>query len=292
MTSQKERKVFFVSGASKGLGLILTKQILERGFNCASTSRNKEQLVKNLKEYSFVTNENFLPLEVDLSSDESIKKSIDETIAKFGRIDVVINNAGYSQCGTVEELTDKEVRDQFECNVFGVIGIIRNAAPYLRKNKKFPEGPRIINITSVGGFTGNFPTFSVYCSTKFAIEGLSEGLAADLKEFNVHVSTVLLGYFRTSFLEKGSVSVPSHPINEYTAVRKAQEMHQNSINGKQLGDPEKGAKAIIDFSLKQNPELHFFVGSDSIKIAEETIERLKGDIKANIEASMSTDHKN
>ncbi|KAN0038193.1 hypothetical protein ACTA71_000365 [Dictyostelium dimigraforme] len=286
--SQNDKKVFYVTGASKGFGLELTNQLLERGFNVAATSRNKQQLSKNVNN-KFITNENFLPLEVDLTSDESIKKSIEETISKFTRIDVLINNAGYSQCGTIEELTDKEVRDNFECNVFGVISVLRHALPHLRTNKYFANGPRIINISSVAGYTGAFPGFSIYSATKFALEGLTEGLNDDLKEFGIHASTVLPGYFRTSFLEKGSVSVPAHPIKEYTAVRKIQEIHENQINGNQPGDPVKGCKVIIDHALSEKPSLHLFLGPDSMKYAHAKIESIQNDIKSNYDSSSKTD---
>ncbi|KAK5579723.1 hypothetical protein RB653_009409 [Dictyostelium firmibasis] len=289
--SQKDQKVFYITGASKGFGLILTNQLLERGFSVAATSRNKQQLSKSVNS-KFITNENFLPLEVDLTSDESVKKSIEETLSKFSRIDVIINNAGYSQIGTIEELTDKEVRDNFECNVFGVISVIRNALPHLRSNKFFANGPRIINISSIAGYTGGFPGFSIYSATKFALEGLTEGLNEDLKEFGIHASTVLPGYFRTSFLEKGSVCGPSHPINEYTSVRKIQEVHESQISGNQPGDPEKGCKVIIDHALSENPTVHLFLGPDSIKYANAQIESIQKDIKTNYDASTKTDFTN
>ncbi|EGC38219.1 hypothetical protein DICPUDRAFT_86619 [Dictyostelium purpureum] len=286
--TQKDQKVFYITGASKGFGLILVNQLLERGFNVAATSRNKEQLV-NVINNKLVTEENFLPLQVDLTSDESVKKSIEDTISKFTRIDVIINNAGYGQFGTIEELTDKEVRDNFECNLFGVISVVRNALPHLRTNKFFANGPRIINISSIAGFTGSFPGCSIYSSTKFALEGLTEGLGADLKEFGIHVSSVKPGYFRTSFLEKDSMAGPANPIKEYTAVRHVQEMHQGQINGNQSGDPEKGCKVIIDHALSENPSTHLFLGPDSMKYAQSKIESIQNDIKTNHEVASSTD---
>ncbi|KAN0019095.1 hypothetical protein ACTFIU_002297 [Dictyostelium citrinum] len=289
--TQKDNKVFYVTGASKGFGLELTNQLLERGFNVAATSRNKKQLSNSVNN-KFITNDNFLALEVDLTSDESIKKSIEDTISKFTRIDVIINNAGYSQCGTIEELTDKEIRDNFECNFFGVISVIRHALPHLRTNKFFANGPRIINISSIAGYTGAFPAFSIYSSTKFALEGLTEGLNEDLKEFGIHASTVLPGYFRTSFLEKGSVAGPSHPMKEYTAVRKVQETHENQVNGNQPGDPVKGCKVIIEHALSENPTTHLFLGPDSIKYAQAKIESIQNDIKSNYDAASKTDFSN
>ncbi|KAN0038192.1 hypothetical protein ACTA71_000364 [Dictyostelium dimigraforme] len=287
--SQNDQKVFYVTGASKGFGLELTNQLLERGFSVAATSRNKQQLSKNVNN-KFITNENFLPLEVDLTSDESIKKSIEETISKFTRIDVIINNAGYAQAGTIEELTDKEVRDNFECNVFGVISVLRHALPHLRTNKYFANGPRIVNISSIAGYNGGFSGTCIFSATKFALEGLTECLNEDLKEFGIHASTVLPGYFRTSFLEKKvSLSSPTHSIKEYTAVRMNQEIHENQINGNQPGDPVKGCKVIIDHALSEKPSLHLFLGPDSMKYAHAKIESIQNDIKSNYGAASKTD---
>ena len=145
------KKVWFITGASKGLGLILTKKLLLQGCNVASTSRNKQSLIKEIGE----ENENFLPIEMDLTKNENVKKAIQTTISHFGRIDVLVNNAGYSQIGTLEELSEKEVEDNFKVNVFGSLNVIRNATQYLRKQKS----GHIFNIASIGGYTGNFAGF-------------------------------------------------------------------------------------------------------------------------------------
>ncbi|KAN0023762.1 hypothetical protein ACTFIV_008149 [Dictyostelium citrinum] len=289
--SQKNNKVFYITGSSKGFGLELTNQLLERGFNVAATSRNKKQLSNSVNN-KFITNDNFLALEVDLTSDESIKKSIEDTISKFTRIDVIINNAGYALGGTIEELTDKEIRDIFEINFFATISVLRHSIPHLRTNKLFIGGPRIINISSIAGYTGAISGLTLYISTKFALEGLTEGLNEDLKEFGIHASTVLPGYFRTSLFDKFSFITPSHPMKEYTAVRKVQEIHENQINGNQPGDPIKCCKVIIDHSLSENPTTHLFLGPDSIKYAQAKIESIQNDIKSNYDASSKTNFTN
>ncbi|WP_332368116.1 SDR family oxidoreductase [Spirosoma telluris] len=225
------KKVWFVTGASKGLGLSLVKQLLDQGFKVAATSRNIDDLRRAVNSKS----DSFLPLAVDLKAGASVEQSIKATIAHFGRIDVVVNNAGYGLLGSIEELSDQEARENFDVNVFGSLNVIRAVMPHLREQ----QSGHIFNISSIGGFTGNFPGFGIYCATKFAVEGLSESLAAEAKAFGINVTIVSPGYFRTDFLTATSIGVPSHPIDAYEAVRASQQAHQTQINGNQPGDPKK-----------------------------------------------------
>ena len=158
-----------------------------------------------------------------------------KTVHHFGRIDVVVNNAGYGQIGTLEELTDEEARENYAVNVFGTLNVIRNAMPYLREQRS----GNIFNISSVGGYSANFPGWGIYCSTKFAVAGFTEALAEEVKDFGVHATVVYPGYFRTDFLTKDSVKTPSNPIQAYEAARNSEQAHLNEINGNQPNDPEK-----------------------------------------------------
>jgi len=249
------KKVWFITGASKGLGLTLTKKLLLQGYNVASTSRNKQSLIKEIGE----ENEKFLPIEMDLTENENVKKAIETTISHFGRIDVLVNNAGYSQIGTLEELSEKEVEDNFKVNVFGSLNVIRNATQYLRKQKS----GHIFNIASIGGYTGNFAGFGIYCSTKFAVAGFTEALAEEMKAFGVYTTIVYPGYFRTDFLSKGSVKTPNNPIEEYKSAREMEQAHLKEIDGNQPNDPEKGAEVLITLNEQENPPVHFFMGEDA-----------------------------
>jgi NAD(P)-dependent dehydrogenase (short-subunit alcohol dehydrogenase family) len=274
------RKTWFITGASKGLGLLFVKQLLERGDNVAATSRRLSDL-----EAAVGTHANFLPIEVDLTNEQSVATAINETIAKFGRLDVVVNNAGYGLLGAIEELSDAESRGNFDVNVFGLLNVIRQAMPHLREQ----GSGHIFNISSIGGFTGNFPGFGIYCATKFAVAGLSESLAAEVKEFGINVTVVLPGYFRTSFLESGSLAVPKNSIEAYTSTRASQEAHQNEINGNQAGDPEKGVAAIIDVTNAANPPLYLFLGSDAVSMAHTKIAAVDSEIAEWRSVSVSTD---
>lgn len=264
------QKVWYITGASKGLGLSLAKQLLSEGKKVAATSRNIEDLKKAVGE-----NENFLPLAVNLLSEESVGESIQKTVRHFGSVDVIVNNAGYGLVGALEELTDAEARQNFDVNVFGSLNVIRKALPYLRDQKS----GHIFNISSIGGFTGAFPGFGIYCATKFAVQGFTESLAAEVKAFGIHAIIVSPGYFRTNFLEDSSLTVPRNQMQEYQTVRDVQQAHENDINGNQLGDPQKAALAMIKTAALQNPPMHLFLGQDAYDLADVKIQSVQKDME-------------
>ncbi|WP_027378339.1 SDR family NAD(P)-dependent oxidoreductase [Chryseobacterium daeguense] len=265
------KKVWFVTGASKGLGLVLVKKLLSEGFQVAATSRSVESLISEIGESS----EDFLPLSVSLTDNNDVKSTISKTVEHFGKIDVVVNNAGYGQLGTLEELSDEEARANFDVNVFGTLNVIRNAMPYLRNQKS----GHIFNISSIGGFSGNFPGWGIYCSTKFAVAGLTESLAEEAKDFGIHATVVYPGYFRTDFLTKDSVRTPKNSIEAYEAARNSEQAHLNEINGNQPNDPEKGAEVLIAISKEQNPPVHLLLGVGTMEYLNNKIETISNDAK-------------
>jgi NAD(P)-dependent dehydrogenase (short-subunit alcohol dehydrogenase family) len=264
-------KTWFITGASKGFGLSLVKQLLNAGHNVAATSRNITELVKAVD----VTAPNFLPLEVELGNEDSVGCAIHQTKAAFGSIDVVINNAGYGIGGSIEELTDRETRDNFEVNVFGTLNVIRMVMPYMR----YQQSGHIINVSSIAGFAGA-TGWSVYAATKFSVVGLSEVLAQDVAEFGVKVTIVAPGAFRTSFLTEESLNMTKHPIADYSAVR---DIHTKylQMDGKQSGDPEKAAAAIIDVGQMENPPLYLLLGEDAYDRAMAKLEKLEREFRVN-----------
>jgi NAD(P)-dependent dehydrogenase (short-subunit alcohol dehydrogenase family) len=265
-----KNKVWFVTGASKGLGLSLVKKLLAAGYQVAATSRNIQDLSKAVDADKKV----FLPLTMDLVNEHSVEKGIKETIDHFGRIDVVVNNAGYGLAGSLEELSDAETRQNFDINVFGSLNVIRKVMPHLRKQ----QSGHIFNVSSIGGFTGAFPGFGIYVATKFAVQGFSESLAAEAKPFNIHVTIVSPGYFRTNFLEPTSLAVPKNEIADYKLVRELQAVHQNSINGNQAGDPDKASDVMIDIAEQSQPPLHLFLGQDAYDLADAKIKAVQQDM--------------
>ncbi len=276
-----KNKIWFVTGASKGLGLALVKKLLSSGYRVAATSRN----VNDLQQAVNAGREVFLPLSVDLTNENSVENAIRETVSHFGSIDVVVNNAGYGLFGSLEELSDEEVRQNFDVNVFGVLHVIRKALPYMRKQKS----GHIYNIASIGGFTGTFPGFGSYIATKFAMHGFSESLATEVNPFGITVSIVSPGYFRTEFLD-ASLGVPKNEIADYKNVRESQNAHQNQINNNQIGDPVKAAAVMIEIAEQQNPPLHVFLGKDSYQLAELKIKAVQQDMESVRELATATDH--
>lgn len=274
-------KVWFVTGASKGLGLSLVKKLLKEGYRVAATSRSKTDLEKAVG----INNEAFLPLAVDLKNESSVNKAISETVARFGAVDVVVNNAGYGLSGSIEELSDEEVRQNFDINVFGVLNVIRKVLPYMRKQKS----GHIFNIASIGGFTGLFPGFGSYTATKFAMHGFSESLAAEIKPFGIHITIVSPGYFRTQFLDAGSLGLPKNQIADYQLVRENEQVHQNNINGNQAGDPDKASAVMIEVAEQKEPPLHLFLGKDAYQLADAKIKSVQQDMNAVRELATSTD---
>lgn len=274
------KKVWFVTGASKGLGLSLVKRLLKDGYKVAATSRTVDSLKKEV-----APGPDFLPLEADVTDEQSVRNAISKAIEFFGSIDVVVNNAGYGQLGTLEELSDREARQNFDANVFGVLNVMRNVLPHLRNKKS----GHIINISSIAGFLGAFPGWGIYNATKFAVAGLTEAFSAEARSSGINATIVYPGYFKTNFLLKGSLRLAENPIAEYKEARDLEVVHDTKIIGNQPGDPEKAALAFIQLAESKNPPLHFFMGSDSLGMANTKIGILQSELAANEAISKSTD---
>lgn len=274
------KKVWLVTGASKGLGLSLVNKLLKEGYKVAATSRTIENL-----EAEVGTSANFLPLEVNVTDEKSVSDAIGKILEKFGTIDVVVNNAGYGQLGTLEELSDREARDNFDVNVFGLLNVVRNVMPHLRSKKS----GHFINISSIAGFLGAFPGWGIYNATKFAVAGLTEALSAEATSLGIKATIVYPGYFKTNFLLKGSLHLAENPISDYKTARDLEVVHDTKIIGNQPGDPEKAALAFIQLAETQNPPLHFFMGSDAFGMANNKIGILQSELSTNEILSKSTD---
>lgn len=259
-------QTWFITGASRGLGLELARQLLRQGHRVAATSRD----VAGLRSAVGADSAGFLPLGADLASEASVADAVRATVQRFGRIDVVVNNAGYGQLGSLEELTDAEARANFDVNVFGTLNVIRQVMPQLRAQ----GGGHVINISSIAGIAGGFPGWGVYCATKFAVEGLSEALAAEAAPFGVRVTVVEPGYFRTDFLSSGSLRMPEQRMDEYALVRQSEAYHEEQMKGNQPGDPAKAAAAIMRIAAEANPPLHLLLGQDAHDLALSKLQAL------------------
>ncbi|HTI92271.1 MAG TPA: SDR family oxidoreductase [Puia sp.] len=260
-------KVWFVTGASKGLGLALVRLLLSSGHKVAATSRDIRELESAVgtalaSEAPAGERGELLPLQVDLTKDDSVKEAVRKTMERFGRLDVVVNNAGYSLFGSMEEVSEAEFRQSLDVNVVGPVNVIRAVMPCLRKQ----GSGHVINISSLAGYRG-YGNAASYCAAKFAIVGLSESLAEEVKAFGIKVTVVAPGYFRTNFLDKGALAIAKKRIPEYGMDQLVVMMKQ--MDGNQPGDPEKLVKALVRIVEDTNPPVHLLMGPDAYQAVVE-----------------------
>ncbi|MFK4543124.1 NAD(P)-dependent dehydrogenase (short-subunit alcohol dehydrogenase family) [Streptomyces tendae] len=272
---------WFVTGASRGLGLELVRQLLARGSNVAATTRSAERLRAALG--SAADTGRLLALTVDLTDESQVRSAVERTTERFGRLDVVVNNAGYGYLAAVEETSDDAVRNMLDVQVVGVWNVLRAALPVLREQR----AGRVINVSSILGLT-TMPGWALYCAGKFALEGLSEALAAEVADFGIKVTVVEPGYFRTSFLTPDSLALPSRTTEHYPAVRAMVEDHLE-LHGRQLGDPVKGAAAIIERAGHEDGPLRQLLGSDAHAFATAKVDALRADLDATANSAPATD---
>ena len=275
-------KVWYITGASQGLGLTLIRKLLDNGYRVAATSRNAQKLKEAV---SVIDAERFLPMAVDLNNVDCINESVQQTIAAFGRIDVVVNNAGYGMTGTIEEIAEQDIRNIFNVNVLASINVTKSILPLMREQRS----GYIINMGSVAGFVGA-PGWSVYSATKAAIAAFSEVLALDVKEFGIKVTVVEPSGFRTGFLTKNSLAQTDGKIEGYEAVKITQERYL-AADGKQPGDPERAAEIFMQLSEADQPPLHLYLGQDAYSRASAKLTAMAKEIEEWKSTTISADFK-
>ncbi len=273
---------WFVTGASRGLGLELVRQLLQRGCNVAATTRSTQRLTAAL---AGVDTARLLALSVDLRDQSSVQAAVSSTVDRFGTLDVVVNNAGYGFLAAVEETSDAEAREMFDVQVFGAWNVLREVLPVLRAK----GSGHVINISSILGLT-SVPGWGLYSAGKFALEGLTEALAGEVAGAGITVKLVEPGYVRTDFLSRDSLALPSSTTDAYPSIREMTQAHLD-MPGSQLGDPVKAAAAIIDLAASSGgTQLRHLLGSDSYAYAGAKLEALGADVAASRETAHSTDH--
>lgn len=273
-----DTKVWYITGASKGMGLSLVKKLLAKGHKVAATSRSAAAF-----DHLSSAGDQFLPLEVDLKSEQSIADSIKKTVEHFGELNVVINNAGYGLGGALEELTAEEIEENFEVNFFAVVRVVQQSLPYLRKQRS----GHIINISSIAGFAPG-TGWSMYCAAKFAVSGLTEALANDLKPLGIRVTNVLPGWFRTNFAKADAIAYNQNQIEDYAYLREYHEK-MNHMDGTQPGDPDRIADAFLALVGSQQPAVNLFLGSDAFDRAKSKIAQLTTEMETWKAVAQSTD---
>jgi NAD(P)-dependent dehydrogenase (short-subunit alcohol dehydrogenase family) len=251
-------KTWFITGASRGFGLRIARLALERGDNVVATARRAEAVADALG-----ANANLLALPLDVTDETQARAAATAAVARFGQIDVLLNNAGFGLLGAVEEASANEVDRLYRTNVFGLLNVTRAILPHMRSRRS----GRILNISSIGGYRGA-AGFGVYSSTKFAVEGLSEALHAELAPLGIHVTVVEPGYFRTDFLDASSLSVSPNGIADYNGTAGAVRTRAVDLNHGQPGDPDRLARVLVDFAEASDPPVRLPLGSDTVAVIE------------------------
>jgi NAD(P)-dependent dehydrogenase (short-subunit alcohol dehydrogenase family) len=250
MTFQAKQLVWFITGASTGFGRELAEQLLAAGHKVAVTARKPDQIAEFSDRYP----ETALALPLDVTDQLSVDNAVSAAIERFGRVDVLINNAGYGINGAVEETTEAEFTPVFETNVFGLIRVTRAFLPHLRQQRS----GCIVNLSSIGGLIGS-AGWAYYNTTKFAVNGFSEGLAAEMEPLGIHVMVVEPGPFRTDFLSRSAAEAALR-IADYDATAGKAREYLRTQGDKQKGDPVRGVKAIIEAVLAPQPPRHLLLG--------------------------------
>ena len=280
MTRTTDPKTWLVTGASRGLGLELTRQLLERGDRVAATSRSAARLNEALADTDVT---HLLPLELDLTDEAAVSRATDEVVARFGGLDVVVNNAGYGFLAAVEEISDAEARRMFDVQVFGVLNVLRAALPVMRTQ----GSGHVINVSSILGHLA-FPGWGLYSAGKFALNGLTEALAPEVAGHGIRVNLVEPGYMRTDFLRPVSLGLPGSTVDGYESIREMTTAHQ-AMPGTQLGDPARAAGAIIAVADSGDAPLHQLLGSDSLDLIAGRLQSLAAEVDAGRALAVTSD---
>ncbi|NCD68673.1 oxidoreductase [Mucilaginibacter agri] len=272
-------KIWFITGSSRGLGRSLTEAALAAGDKVAATARTPEQLNDLVEKYP----DQILPLQLDVTQYKDVYDTVAKVVAHFGRIDVLVNNAGFGIVGAAEAFTEEQVRSQLETNLYAPIEITRAVLPYMRKQRS----GRILQISSIGGRVGN-PGVSIYQAAKFGLSGFSEALAKEVAPLGILVTSVEPGGFRTDWAGASMTYAPTVEGYEET-VEKRTELF---TSGKfiPMGDPDKAAKVMIDLVNNPEPPIHLVLGSEAIGMLKNADAARAADMEKWLQVSISTDH--
>jgi NAD(P)-dependent dehydrogenase (short-subunit alcohol dehydrogenase family) len=251
-------RVWFITGASRGFGALIAEQALAVGDAVVATARDPSTITARLGSH-----ERLLATRLDVTNEAEAHQAAGAAVKKFGRIDVLVNNAGYGLLGAIEEASAEETSKLFGTNVFGLLGVTRAILPQMRRQRS----GHIINLSSVGGYAG-YPGWGVYGATKFAVEGISEALAGEVAPLGIHVTVVEPGFFRTDFLDETSLARTAQQIDDYRETVGKTRAHAADVNHGQRGDPRKLAQAFMQLVNAKNPPTRLPLGSDTVERIE------------------------
>jgi len=253
--TQSPQRVWFITGASTGFGRLLAEQTLRAGHKVVATARKPEQIADLGYHYS----DRCLVLPLDVTDAGQVDSAVTQAFAQFGQVDVLVNNAGYGVAGGIEEVSEAEFMPMFETNVFGLLRVTRAFLPYLRRQRS----GHILNLSSIGGVVAG-PGIGFYNSTKFAVEGLSEALAAELAPLGIRVTIIEPGPFRTDFLGRSGVLAKTR-IADYDGTAGNMRKYFAENDGKQPGDPARAVQAMMHVVDSPNPPLRLLLGASALQ---------------------------
>jgi NAD(P)-dependent dehydrogenase (short-subunit alcohol dehydrogenase family) len=273
-------KTWFITGASRGLGMEIAKAALRAGDRVVATGRKREAMIDAIG----ADNDHLLSVALDVTDAAQVKTAINAAVSRFGTIDVLVNNAGYGQLGYFEENTNEDIQAQFTTNVFGVFNVTSAALPVMRSARQ----GRIFNLSSLAGIRGS-EFGSLYCASKFALEGFSESLAQELAPFGIFVTIVEPGPFRTDFLASESVRFGEHTVADYDDRRARLRASFEQRNGQQPGDPVKLADAMVRLASEDKPPMRFIAGSIAVDAADAKFASMQAELDQWRALSVATD---
>jgi NAD(P)-dependent dehydrogenase (short-subunit alcohol dehydrogenase family) len=266
-----DKKIWFITGAGRGMGVDIAQAALAAGHAVVATGRNPDRVTDAIGAH-----DDLLPIKLDITSTSDAQAAVRAAVDRFGRIDVLVNNAGNFYAGYFEETSPEQFRSQIETNLFGPLNVTRVVLPVMRKQR----AGHIITITSTAGLIGQ-EFVAAYATSKFGLEGWMESLRFDVEPYGIHTTSVEPGFFRTDLLVEGASTIwPELSIDDYAARTRETIAAWKGMNGKQTGDPAKLAAALITIAGQANPPLRFVAGADAIASVEQKL----ADVQAQIDA--------
>jgi NAD(P)-dependent dehydrogenase (short-subunit alcohol dehydrogenase family) len=274
-------RTWLITGASRGFGALIAEKALQGGDAVIATARKPEDIVARLGDHP-----NLLAVRLDVTNEAHAHEAVAEGIKRFGRIDILINNAGYGVLGAVEETSASETERLFATNVFGVLNVIRAVLPHMRRQRS----GHVVNISSIGGYQA-YMGWGVYGSTKFAVEGITEAMHQELAPLGIHATVVEPGFFRTDFLDEQSLVKTALELSDYEETVGNMRRFAANANHAQPGDPMKLAEAMLALVYAPNPPLRLALGSDTVARIEAKNRLVAQELATWREVSVSTDFK-
>jgi NAD(P)-dependent dehydrogenase (short-subunit alcohol dehydrogenase family) len=274
-------KTWFITGATRGLGADIATAALKAGDRVVATGRQRAAVSDRLGPDS----DRLLSLALDVSDAAQATAAVAAAIERFGAIDVLVNNAGYGHIGYFEEASAADIEAQYATNVFGLFNVTRAALPAMRAAR----GGHVFNLSSTAGMRG-IAAGSLYCSTKFAVEGFSEALAQELEPFGIRVTIIEPGPFRTDFLKPESLKFAAQEVADYDDRRGAMRASFEQRNGKQAGDPVRLAEAIVTLSRESAPPMRFAAGAMAVTAFDAKLVAMKTELDRWRELGLATDY--